>query len=118
MAKFTKIKRTTYNEFKSNFLGLNRLKYEITNMELTYGPAMMPSKYLMQLVYNKKKDCTYVAITRLGFLAFCEPTDDLTIVARYDGKLDEDSFDDEDMSKELKMFCEECYTDWNSKRKA
>ena len=118
MAKFTKIKRTTYNEFKSNFLGLNRLKYEITNMELTYGPAMMPSKYLMQLVYNKKKDCTYVAITCLGFLAMFEPTDDLTMVARYDGKLDKDSFDEEDMSNELKMLCEECQMDRNSKLKA
>ena len=109
-----KFKETTYGEFNKRFSGLARLACKREEKNLTFGGSLLNMMtYRVNMVYNSRKDCTYYAITCIGYIDIFGPNDDTyTLVARMDGKLEDTSeFPDE----ELRAMCEECLKRWREK---
>ncbi len=112
-----KIKRTTYGEFNRRFGGLKRLAVERKECNLSSN-GFMPILYRAILMYRKQKDCTYVAISCLGWIDLFGPgKDDLMYAVKFDGKVTAEDLTDDEFKyhEELISITEELYNKWHDK---
>ncbi len=71
--------------------GFSALKYERTEYKFDYKRDFIGDTFYVQTIYNSKKNCTYVVLDDIGFLAMFGPSEsDDVIVLRFDGKVDDD----------------------------
>lgn len=112
-----KIKRTTYGEIRKRFGGLKRLAVEREERNLSTS-GFMPLTYRAVLMYRKQKDCTYVAISCLGWINLFGPKeDDLMYAMKFDGKITAEDLTDEEFKyhDEFISITEELYNKWHDK---
>ena len=112
-----KIKRMVYKDFEEKFGGLKRLKTKRKDGELVHHGAnsIVPVRYMASICRNRKKDCTYVALTCLGYLDIFGPrVNNLTVLCRFEGEVTaEDLIDDKfKYRSEVNAVIEELELDW------
>ena len=111
-----KIKWTTFGDITDRFMtGFNKLGYETKSYKLTTkndGIGLLDFSARIDEIYHKSKDCTYLALTPIGFIdLFGCNKNDICLVARFDGKvnLEADDFKEEP----YKTLFEEIHKKWN-----
>ena len=112
-----KIKRTTYGEFKKRFSGLKRLMVDYSEHNLE-TKGFIPILYRVIIMYRKSMDCTYIAISCIGYIDLFGPRDDaLTYVIKIDGKVTAEDLIDKEFKyhEELTSITEELYNKWHDK---
>lgn len=110
-----KVKRITFGELKKRFGGLRSLAFNRTDGILTVYNGFVPLKYGVSILYRRKKDCTYVTLTCLGYIDLFRPKDDRsTIVCKFEGKIAANDLTNKDFAykKELTAVMEELENDW------
>ena len=113
-----RIKRTTYGEFNRRFGGLRRLRVNREECDIKSG-GFLPVEYRTNVCYIKEKDCTYVALTLLGYIDLFGPMEkDPTIVIEFAGRVTSDDLVDKEFEHkdEIKAVLEELYNEWQEKR--
>lgn len=113
-----KMKRTTWAETKNKFSGLARMKYDVKEYKTGFG-GLLKLEMALLLIYNRKKDCSYLAVAPIGYIDLWGPSDDAeTIVLRYDGKATiEDCNEGGKYREDLRMVCEELLNNYEAKIK-
>ena len=80
-------KKLIYSDYIKQFGGINRLRFDVEKHGVTYGHGFMPLEYQVECMYDKTKNCTYIAMIILGYVNFGGPHDSSScIVAKFPGK--------------------------------
>ena len=115
-----KTKKMSYDEAFKVFGGLRSLKYTQTAYEWTYRPAgtflMLPGKYEVRFMYNKKKDVTYIIIAGGWMITGMILKDDTTYIMRVDGKRQSDEDFTEEEGKLFRALLEELFLEHHNRK--
>lgn len=116
-----KMKRTTWAETKKKFSGLARMRYDVKEYKTKFGGFLLLEMALL-LIYNRKKDCSYLVVAPIGYIDLWGPSDDAeTIVLRYDGKVTIEDYEDYNEGgkyrEDLRIVCEELFNNYEAKIK-
>lgn len=109
-----KVKKTTYGEFNKRFSGFHRLGFDKEEINLS-TKGFLSIVYRATILYSKKRDCTLVALTCLGYFDLFGPNkDDLTYVLKFDGKIKKEDLIDNNLPyrEDLSILTEELYIRW------
>ena len=110
-----KVKRTTYGEFNKRFSGFNRLGFDKDEVNISTN-GCLSIIYRAVILYSKKKDCTLVALTCLGYFdLFGARKDDPTYVLKLDGKVKKEDLIDKEFKyrDEISVITEQLYKEWH-----
>lgn len=109
-----KRKMTTYGEIFDKYLGgFKHLKYGVESWKIQYRPSCtladfkLTNTFEVDVIHLRRLDCTYIAITCMGFLDLFGPLKSAdTLVLRFDGTKKYDEIDDEVVKAALyEMYC-------------